>query len=81
MPDQGGREAVYQRDIEMVDRADAVVAYFAPDAVMERRHRTRRGSGHGPGPPGVRLRPREPGLVIWVGGHDPPTPSEPRLPL
>jgi hypothetical protein len=34
-PGEGGREAVFERDIQMVAKADAVVCYFHPDRVME----------------------------------------------
>jgi len=34
IPDEGGREAVFLRDVEMVRQADAVVAFFSPDLMM-----------------------------------------------
>jgi hypothetical protein len=75
IPDEGGREAVFLRDVEMVDRADAVVAYFAPDSVMEG------GTGHVvdvammADRPVYAYAPAAPGLVTWVGGHTPADPE------
>lgn len=75
VPDEGGREAVFQRDISMVDQADAVVAYFAPDSVMEG------GTGHvvekamDVDRPVFAYAPTGPGLVTWVGGHTPADPE------
>lgn len=35
VPDTGGRRAVYLRDIAMVERSDAVLAFFHPDRPMQ----------------------------------------------
>lgn len=72
-PDEGGREAVYLRDIEMVAQADRVVAYFAPGSEMDG------GTGHvvEKAIDADRMvdayvaRPHR--GVDWFGGHEPTT--------
>jgi len=72
IPDEGGREAVFLRDIEMVTRADAVVAYFDADSVMQG------GTGHVVDKamdidrPVYAYAPQD-GTVKWAGGHEPAT--------
>lgn len=34
VPDEGGRSAVFERDFEMVERADQVMAFFQPGREM-----------------------------------------------
>ena len=70
-PDEGGREAVYLRDIDMVQKADAVVAYFDADSVMSG------GTGHvvekalDADKPTYAFAAMGQKGVDWVGGHEP----------
>lgn len=81
IPDEGGREAVFQRDISMVDKADAVVAYFAPESVFDG------GTGHvvekamDADRPVYAYAPTRGVGVHWVGGHEPADPERMRLNL
>lgn len=80
-PDEGGREAVYLRDIEMVTKADAVVAYFDADSVLSG------GTGHvvekamDADKPVYAYAPSGQNTVDWVGGHEPADPTRVRLSL
>lgn len=80
-PDEGGREAVYLRDIEMVAKSDAVVAYFDADSVMTG------GTGHvvekaiDADKPVYAYAPSDQNRVDWVGGHEPAILTGERLDL
>lgn len=81
IPDEGGREATYLRDIDMVSRADAVVAYFDADSIMSG------GTGHvvekgmDLDKPVYAYAPVGQNRVDWVGGHEPAIPTGTRLNL
>jgi hypothetical protein len=83
VPDEGGREAVYLRDIEMVAKADAVVAYF-PDAaaVFDEKSGTSHvvEKGMDADKPVYAYAPSAEG-VDWVGGHEPADSERVRLNL
>lgn len=71
-PGPGGRQATFLRDVNMVDAADAVIAYFTEGEEMHPEH----GTGHvvekaqDVGRP-CRAYSIVDGQLKWVGGYDP----------